>query len=296
MSGIIDEIKQSFRRGDALIKLIYVNVFVFLVVKLIEVSSFVSQASFGGTIPQLFMCPAWVPDILSQPWGLFTYMFLHQGFLHVLFNLLWLYWIGYIFIDFLNGKRLVAVYIFGGLSGAGLYILAYNMFPVFMPENSYMLGASASVMAIVLAITVYVPNYTLYLVFIGPVKLKWVALVSVVLDVITLADGNPGGHIAHLGGAVFGLYWGFKLKNGTDITKWSYRVSDGIAGLFKPKSKVKMYYNSGSAYKAGKATPHANDNLSKSELDAILDKISKSGYESLSAAEKEKLFQASKMK
>jgi len=296
MSSIIDEIKQSFKRGDALVKLIYVNVFLFLLVNIVKVIAFLSQASFGGTFLQLFTCPASIAAILHQPWGVLTYMFLHEGFLHILFNLLWLYWIGYIFIDFLNGKRLVAVYIFGGLSGAALYILVYNLLPVFDPASSFMLGASASVMAIVLAITVYVPNYTLYLMFLGPVKLKWIALVSVVLDVITLSDGNPGGHIAHLGGALFGLYWGFRLKNGKDITKWSYQAYDHVASVFKPTPRVKMYYSSGNTYKE-KVTPTSSPGkVSKDELDTILDKISKSGYESLSASEKEKLFNASKMK
>jgi len=296
MSSIIDEIKQSFKRGDALVKLIYLNVFVFLLVNIVKVIAFLSQASFGGTFLQLFTCPASTAAILHQPWGVLTYMFLHEGFLHILFNLLWLYWIGYIFIDFLNGKRLVAVYIFGGLSGAALYILVYNLLPVFDPASSFMLGASASVMAIVLAITVYVPNYTLYLMFLGPVKLKWIALVSVVLDVITLSDGNPGGHIAHLGGALFGLYWGFRLKNGKDITKWSYQAYDHVASVFKPKPRVKMYYSSGNTCKEKASSTPSTSKVSKTELDAILDKISKSGYESLSASEKEKLFNASKMK
>lgn len=290
--SIITEIKQSFQRGDSLIKLIYINASVFLLVKLVELVSFFSRSDLSTSLIRFFMCPAHLGDLITQPWSIFTYMFLHQGFFHVLFNLLWLYWIGIIFIDFLNGTRLIAVYLFGGLSGALLYILAYNTVPFFSPELSFMLGASASVMAIVLAITMYAPDFTLYLVFLGPVKLKWIALASVVLDVLLLTDGNAGGHIAHLGGAMFGIYWGYRLKNGTDILKWSYVA----AGLFKPRSKVKLHYKNETQRRSTKTSRPSSAHLATSDVDAILDKISRSGYESLSASEKEKLFNASKGK
>jgi hypothetical protein len=183
------------------------------------------------------------------------------------------------------------VYIFGGISGAILYSVAYNILPVFDPHMSFMLGASASVMAVVLAITVYVPDYTLYLFLIGPVRLKWIALVSVILDIILLTDGNPGGHIAHLGGALFGLYWGFRLKNGKDITKWSYNLFS--KPIFTRKPKVSVYYNNTSSTRT-QYSYQDKVKVEQKEVDVILDKISRSGYDSLSASEKEKLFNAIK--
>jgi len=289
--SLLSEIKQSYKHGNILTKFIYINVLVFLGVKIVELVSFFFRIDFINPLLNHLMLPANVPTLMLQPWTLFTYMFLHQGFLHVLFNLLWLYWIGLIFVDFLNGKRFIAVYFFGGLSGAAFYILIYNLFPVFnvsIANPCYMMGASASVMAIALATAMYVPDYTLYLVLIGPVKLKWIAFAMVVLDVITIAGDNPGGHIAHLGGALYGLYWGYRLKNGKDITKWLTKLFDKSPQLFAPKRNVKVSYVSDTF------TGSSSNNVSQKEIDAILDKIAKSGYESLSASEKEQLFKASK--
>ncbi len=295
MSSIISEIKQSFKHGNMLTKLIYANVFIFLAVKILEVLSYLTRFDVLNPLLSRLMLPAHLPTLLLQPWSLFTYMVLHQGFLHILFNLLWLYWIGLIFIDFLNEKRFLAVYILGGLSGAALYLLAYNIFPVFSPSEMnphYLLGASGSVMAIVLAITMYVPDYTLYLVLIGPVRLKWISLFCIVFDIITFNDGNPGGHIAHWGGALFGIYWGYRLKNGTDITKWLTGDKGTFATLFKKKPAVKVHYrneNATTATSTSQASP-----AEKKSLDSILDKIAKSGYDSLSKEEKEQLFRESK--
>jgi membrane associated rhomboid family serine protease len=287
----VTEIKQSFKHGNMLTKLIYANVFVFLFVKIIEVVSFISQSDIINPLMAQLAVPSRLIDLPLHFWTPFTYMFLHQGFLHVLFNLLWLYWIGIIFVDFLNEKRFLAVYIFGGLSGAILYLVAFNTIPVFQQSAGYLLGASASVMAIVFAITMYVPDYTLYLVLIGPVKLKWLALVLIIIDIIMLADGNPGGHIAHLGGALYGIYWGYRLKQGKDITKWL--TGGGFSKIFKPKPKVKLHYsnNINSTF-----TNSQSPLIDQKIIDSILDKIAKSGYESLSSSEKEQLFKASNKK
>jgi membrane associated rhomboid family serine protease len=282
----VSEIKQSFKHGNMLTKLIYANVFVFLCIKIVEVVSFISQSDFINPLMSLLSVPSRLVDLPLHFWTPFTYMFLHQGFMHILFNLLWLYWIGLIFVDFLNEKRFLAVYIFGGLSGAALYILAFNTIPVFQQSSGYLLGASASVMAIVFGITMYVPDYTLYLVLIGPVKLKWLALVLIIIDIIMLTDGNPGGHIAHLGGALYGIYWGYRLKQGKDITKWL--TGGSLSKLFKPKPKVKLHYSNDRIN-----TNTQSSTIDQKVIDSILDKIAKSGYESLNASEKEQLFKAS---
>jgi membrane associated rhomboid family serine protease len=288
---IVSEIKQSYKHGNMLTKLIYANVFVFLFVKIVEVVSFISQSDILNPLMAQLSLPSRLVDLPLHFWTPFTYMFLHQGFLHVLFNLLWLYWIGLIFVDFLNDKRFLAVYIIGGLSGAALYLIAFNTIPVFQQSAGYLLGASASVMAIVFGITMYVPDYTLYLVLIGPVKLKWLALVLIIIDVIMLTDGNPGGHIAHLGGALYGIYWGYRLKQGKDITKWL--TGGSLSKLFKPKSKVKLHYSSNMNTSVSNAQSTSVD---QKAVDSILDKIAKSGYESLSSTEKEQLFRASNKK
>ena len=287
--SIASEIKQSFKHGNMLTKIIYANVFVFLVVKIVEVGFYISGSGGQDFLLSYLAVPSDISHLLFRFWTPFTYMFLHSGFLHILFNLLWLYWIGLIFVDFLNEKRFLAVYIFGGLSGAALYLLAFNTIPIFTESTGFLLGASASVMAIVLGITMYVPDYTLYLVLIGPVKLKWLAVVLIVLDIIMLTDGNPGGHIAHLGGALYGNYWGFRLKKGKDITKW---ITNGMSfPTFKTKSKVKVHYTNNTF-----SQQSPQNDFDQKTVDSILDKIAKSGYESLTQSEKEQLFKASKNK
>ena len=290
--SFVSEIKQSFKQGNMLTKLIYANVFVFLFVKIVEVISFISQTDFINPLVSILSVPSQFINLPLRFWTPLTYMFLHQGFLHVLFNLLWLYWIGLIFVDFLNEKRFLAVYIFGGLSGAALYLLAFNTIPVFQNSTGYLLGASASVMAIVFAITMYVPDYTLYLFLIGPVKLKWLALVLIIIDIIMLTDGNPGGHIAHLGGALYGIYWGYRLKQGKDITKWL--TGGSLSKIFKVKPNVKLHYSNDR--NTSNQTESQPSTIDQKVVDRILDKIAKSGYESLTSTEKEQLFKASNKK
>jgi membrane associated rhomboid family serine protease len=173
--AIIDEIKESFKKGSVLTRLIYVNLAVFVAVKLIQVlfSCLISEKPAHLIIGWLAV-PASFSELLSRPWTIFTYMFLHEGFLHILFNILWLYWLGRIFLEYLDGRKLLGVYILGGLAGAALYILAFNLFPAFeqVLPVSRALGASAAVLAVVISISVYVPNYTIYLLFLGPVKLN----------------------------------------------------------------------------------------------------------------------------
>ncbi|MGD9992062.1 MAG: rhomboid family intramembrane serine protease [Salinivirgaceae bacterium] len=291
-TGIFDELKDTFKRGSMLTRLIYVNLGVFVMVKLVDAAYLLFAIQGSNFLIDWLAAPAQFSQLLYKPWTIFTYMFLHQQFLHILFNLLWLYWLGKIFLEYLTGKQLLNVYLLGGLSGAAFYILAYNIFPGF--ENalpfSYALGASAGVLAIVVAIAVYVPNYTIYLLFIGPVKLKYIALVSVLLDLILITDGNAGGHLAHLGGALFGYLFSSQLKSGTDLSKGFGKTMDTLADWFKPKSKLKVTYRRGETeieYNARKQTE-------QKEIDAILEKIAKSGYESLSSKEKEILFRQSR--
>ena len=220
---IYDELKESFKKGSVLTRLIYINLALFVVVKLIQVVFFLFSPGGAGTffIIDWLAVPANVSDLLTRPWTVFTYMFYHEGFLHILFNILWLFWFGRIFLEYLDENKLVGVYLLGGLAGAALYILSFNLFPAFSEvlPVSRALGASAAVLAVVISISVYVPNYTINLIFIGPVRLKYIAAFMIVLDLISIAGSNAGGHIAHLGGALFGWLFIRQYRKGRDLTK-----------------------------------------------------------------------------
>jgi membrane associated rhomboid family serine protease len=291
--AIIDEIKESFKKGSVLTRLIYINLAVFVTVKLIQVLFFLFNFGEAGTLVIGWLAvPASLSELLSRPWTIFTYMFLHEGFLHILFNILWLYWFGRIFLEYLDGRKLLGVYILGGLAGAALYILAFNLFPAFeqILPVSRALGASAAVLAVVISISVYVPNYTIYLLFLGPVKLKYIAAFMIVLDIISISGSNAGGHIAHLGGAIFGWFFIMQYKKGRDITRGINDLVIRSSGLFQRKSKLKVEYRkTKNDYEYNKQKV-----MKQQHIDDILDKISKSGYESLTREEKEILFKVSK--
>jgi membrane associated rhomboid family serine protease len=305
MPTIADEIKESFKTGGSLTRLIYINLGVFLIVKLFYVFFFLLSPSVGDLnskgiyfqqeFLKFLMLPANIHSLAFRPWSVLSYMFLHFQFLHILFNILWLYWFGRIFLKYLTEKQLLSTYLIGGLSGAALFILFYNLFPGLKTEldTAQALGASASVTAIVMAISFYAPNFTVYLPFIGGVKIKYIAIFFVVTDVLQIASENAGGHIAHLGGAFYGYLFAMQLKNGKDIGKFFGTFMDGISSLFKPRKNMKVTYR-----KAASREDDLQFNKMKvenqKEIDRILDKIAKSGYESLSKSEKETLFKMSR--
>lgn len=292
-NSIIDEIKRTFRKGSMLTRLIYVNLGVYLTVILFKIFQFFFQIEGDNLLVGWLSLPAELGQLIFQPWSLISYMFLHQDFLHILFNMLWLFWLGKIFLEYLSGKQLLNVYLLGGLSGAALYILCYNLFPVFQDVLPYSvaLGASAGVLAVVVATAVYVPDYTIYLLFLGPVKLKYIALASVLLDFVFLVDGNIGGHLAHIGGAAFGFLYISQLKKGKDISRGFGRFVDSVFTLFSPKPKMKVTYKKKGETDIDYNTRKATE---QKDIDKILEKIAKSGYDSLSKSEKEILFRQSK--
>ncbi len=292
--NLVEEIKKSYKRGSSLHKLIYINLGVFLMVKIIFIFLFLFNIQDAELLVLDWLAlPTYLPELLTRFWTPFTYMFLHERFLHILFNLLWLYWFGEIFLEYFDQKKLVSLYLLGGLSGALLNILAFNLFPVFEPilRHSLTLGASASVMAIVIAIAAYVPNYIIRLVLIGPVKIKYIAIAALVFSSLLDFAENPGGSIAHIGGALFGFIYVSQFKKGKDMAKGFNKVMDSVFRLFKPRSKMKVSYKKKTAdkdmdYNAVKAEEQKN-------VDRILEKISKAGYESLTKKEKEILFKMS---
>jgi membrane associated rhomboid family serine protease len=251
------------------------------------------HAQFNDTVLKYLMVPSIPGELLKRPWTVITYMFTHFNFLHILFNMLVLFWFGKIFLQYLSTRQLVSTYILGGLAGALLYVIFINGFPGLREHlGSSMLGASASIMAIVIAIAFYVPDYSLYMLFIGPVRLKYIALAFIVMDVLMIASYNAGGHIAHLGGAIYGYAFITLFKKGQDIGDWLNNLFDKTVTLFKPRPHLNVTYR--------KATKHVSDeeyNRSKvdqqKEIDRILDKIAQGGYESLTKKEKETLFKMS---
>lgn len=292
MNSILEDIKQSFRQGSSLTRIIYINLAVFVLVNLIYSIAFLMSQERPNLI-QWLAVPAHLPGLIIKPWTVITYMFLHQDFFHILFNLLWLYFLGRIFQDLMGDQRFISTYILGGISGAFLYILAYNVFPVFsnvLPVARAM-GASASVLAIIVAVATKAPNYQIHLLFLGPVKLKYIAIVSVILDLISFQDGNAGGHIAHLGGAIYGFFYIKQLDSGRDWSVWFYKWVNTFKALFsfRKKSRIKVVHK--------KKNPKNYDpNGKQHTVDQILDKISKSGYDSLTTEEKNILFKASQNK
>ena len=282
---IIEEIKQVFKSNNIFTKLIYINLGVFLLVQIAGLIFFLSGQENNLLVDYLSV-PADINALALQPWSIFTYMFLHEGFMHILFNLLWLFWFGRIFLEFLDYKKLLSLYIYGGIFGAIFFIIAYNLFPVFDPIKHYSvaLGASASVLAIVIAISTYVPNYTINLMFIGAVKIKYIAMFSIILDILSISGGNAGGHIAHLGGALFGYLFALQLRT-------KKRSSNGFANPFKRKKKVRVTHKN---IPKDDQTYNVNKAKNQVQIDKILEKISKSGYSSLTKEEKEILFSASK--
>ncbi|MDD4848287.1 MAG: rhomboid family intramembrane serine protease [Bacteroidales bacterium] len=292
-------IKQFFQSKSWLSRLIAINIIVWLaVVALKYVIAWLFMAT--GNEMQMYVMkflalPAYLPNLLVKPWTLISYMFLHFDFMHILFNMLWLYWFGKIFLEFLSDRQLVSVYFWGGLASAALYIAAFNLFPVFQQnlEISYLLGASGAVMAIVAATAFYVPNYRLNLLFIGPVKLIYFALIYFAIDFLTIPNGNAGGNLAHIGGAIWGIVYAFQLKNGR---AWIHVIEQKIKNIFtrKPKIRIKQKTNKGTEQAAQMNDAEYNKAKKREQeaIDKILDKISQHGYDALSKEEKEQLFKA----
>jgi membrane associated rhomboid family serine protease len=293
--GIWDDIKLTFRNGSNLTRLIYINITVFVLITIVAGIGFLlNNMGISGKALDLFSVPASVNALLRRPWTLITYMFTHKDIWHILFNMLWLYWFGRIFLEYLDERKLVAVYLLGGISGALVYILSFNIFPAFtgVVADSIAIGASASVMAIVIAIATYVPDYTIQLFLFGRIKIKYMALAIFVLTSIMDFSVNSGGKLAHIGGAFFGYFYIINLKHGHDIGKGFNRIIDFFVTIFKPRKKLKVTHK--------KVATEYEYNKIKTEhqkyINNILDKISKGGYDSLTKEEKETLFKESQGK
>ncbi len=283
-----DDLKNVFNRsGNGLSRIILINVIVFIIVNLMD--ALVRFNGNGSTITYWLAMPGNVPLALTHPWTLLTYMFLHEGLMHILFNMLWLYWIGKIFVEYAGSKRLVGVYLLGGLSGGILFLLVSMLAPFYF-YNTFLLGASAGVMAVVVATAVLLPDYVIQLLFFGPVRLKYLALISFILTSLLDLSQNTGGKIAHIGGALFGMLFMLQYKSGRDLTKPITNFLEWAQSLLSGKPKFKVSYRK----TVSDDDYNRNQKAKQARIDEILDKISKSGYEALTKDEKDFLFKSSK--
>lgn len=294
-----ERLRSMVQMKPALSQLIIVNIGVWFALALVQLGGFLFQPmSVGGdqlwldSVIRWIGVPASVSELMLKPWTIITYMFVHEGFWHLFFNMIWLYWFGKIFMEFMPGNKIYTIYFIGGISGALTFILAYNIFPVFHETVNLAttIGASASVLAITIATAVLVPNYTVGLLFIGPVKIKYIAIFTVILDVLMIRSGNAGGHFAHIGGAISGALYILFIRKDVAERIGLLHLKSLIINPFRRKPLHKVYSQgrplSDEEYNKQKV-------LKQQKIDHILDKISRSGYSSLSAEEKEILFNSS---
>lgn len=292
-------LKQLFFSKSVLSRLMLINVSIFLLVGLVNVFMFIFNVELiadpANPIVRFLALPSSLSVLLTKPWTLFSYMFLHEGFFHILVNLIMIYIGGSIFLQYMNETKLFWTYILGGLMGAIFFLIAFNAFDVFATakDHAVLLGASASGLAILIAVATYVPDLSLTFFLIGRVKLKYVAIVFVAIDVLSIPYGNAGGHIGHLGGAFWGFIYAFYLRKGSDF----YKVFDNLnMPNFGGKTRQAKFdtYRHPDRRPKDDITYNTQKQANQEEIDRILDKISKAGYESLSKAEKEMLFKSSK--
>ncbi len=303
MADFINNLKYRFTSASLLGRLIYINIAVFIVLRLIGITGFLFDFD-ARPIINYIQVPSDVDLMLKQPWTLVTYMFAHYDVLHILFNMLCLWWFGKLFLEFFNQRQMTGLYLIGGLGGALIYLLAYNLLPAFTYQRGMLLGASASIMAIMLAVAVKAPNYKVGLLFFGEVSLKWIAIILIFLDFLSIDTQNAGGHISHIGGALTGCAYALAFRKGIDITNWLNKIIDSIVVLFerlfkKPRTKInqKKYHFKHSD--TGTKTKRQDTGISaedEKDLDEILKKIKQSGYSALSNEEKRRLFQISRDK
>ena len=285
-----NQVKTFFNQNNIIVKLIKINIAVWLVINAFNIYLYLYGDKGNNILVTWLAVPASIDSLITRPWTLFTYMFLHEEIMHLFMNMLMLYFGGVLFMQFLDARKLLNTYIFGGLTGSLFYVIAFNIFPIFhnVIPFSVALGASASVLAIIVAAATYAPEFSVPLILIGNVKLKYIAIVFVLLDLTSIKGANPGGHIAHLGGAFYGFMMAYNLRHSL------FKVPTiNLNKIFSRKPKMK--YTKTEQPKRPLSDDEYNRIKAEKQkvIDAILDKISKKGYDSLSKEEKEILFKSS---
>ncbi|NNC70895.1 MAG: rhomboid family intramembrane serine protease [Flavobacteriaceae bacterium] len=285
MSSTIDQIKKKFHTATVVEQIIYINIVIFILTYLFKAISTLMQWN-GNFLSNWFSLPADITTFFNKPWTIISYGFLHADFLHILFNSIILYYFGNLFLNFFSNKQFYLYFFLGIFTGGLLFILSYNYFPALKNDISYLVGASAGVTAIVIGLAAKIPNYAMHFRFIGSIKLWYIAVAFVLLDVIQIPTNNTGGHLAHLGGALIGFLLTTQLNEGKSLSNLFPKVS------FSRKQKpLKTVYK-----KSKPNTASLDKNVQQKRIDGILDKISKSGYETLSQEEKDFLFSVGKKK
>lgn len=288
--SILRDLKQQYIMGGVTEKLIYWNIVLFAVPMILK--GILSLFGISFNYVEYISLSSNPTDLIWKPWSIISYSFFHAGIFHILFNLIILNFVGRLFMTFFTQKQLLSLYLMGGIFAGLIYILSYLIFPALINQRAVMVGASGAVMAVLFATATYAPYMQVRLLLIGNIKMWHIAVFYLVVDLISLSFSNVGGHIAHLGGALFGYLYSSQLKNGTDITKPFTSFVDGLVNLFRGRKSApfkKVHKNETFA----KPKPAAKDKTQQ-QIDEILDKISKSGYDSLTKEEKEFLFKAGK--
>lgn len=294
MGDFIKNVKNKFKQGNILIKLIFINIAVFISIEVFDVICILFKMQSVNVIKYVGISSS-VKEAIKHFWTFFTYMFVHANFFHIFFNMLVFYWFGKIFLTYFNPKNLGGLYILGGIGGALLYIVAFNTIPYYIDMGTVpMVGASAAVTAIIFAAAFYRPSAEVGLLLIGRIKIIYIAIAIFVIDFLALGSpANPGGHIAHIGGAIVGFIFAKQYLKGKDITAWMNKLIDSIINLFKPRPKKKMNVKINKNKRSNDYEYNQRKNEETAEIDTILDKIKVSGYSSLSKDEKKRLFDAS---
>lgn len=294
-----ENLRYKFRTASVSEKLIAVNIAVFIFFFFLRTLAFLFNFR-AGILMEWFVFPKELSEFIFKPWSIITYAFIHGGIWHILSNMLILYYSGIYFLTYFSPKKLLNFYFLGAIFGALVYMLSYNLFPAFQDlGDSYLIGASAAVMAILIGVATHVPHLRVRLILIGSIKFWWIAAFLVVLDIVQIPMNNPGGHLAHLGGAAFGYIYAKQLAKGNDIASGFGNFLDWFGGLFSGtssksrKSKLKTVHRRKKSEKKSFSVVR-NKKEEQQKIDTILDKISKSGYDSLTKQEKEFLFNAGK--
>ena len=304
MNTLLNDFKNAWSKpNNGLIQLIFINIAVFVVLGILAVLSaiFGVDAIFAFAFKQ-FTIPAPIGEFLTRPWTIITYAFAHSfsNLWHIIMNMLVLYWFGRVFVDFFGSQKLINLYVLGAIAGGVTYLLAYNLIP-FYAERMHlfdgMVGASAAVYAITVATATYVPDHRFYLLFLGPVKIVYIAAFVIFTSLLGTVGSNAGGSLAHLGGALIGFIYGRQMLKGVEIGTWVFKVMEFVRSFFLDKPKIKVSHRqkkSSSHPPKSTTTSSEKSDFNQEEIDKILDKISEGGYDSLTKEEKEKLFKASK--
>ncbi|RJE72689.1 rhomboid family intramembrane serine protease [Reichenbachiella sp. MSK19-1] len=305
MDNLMDDFKNAWKRpNNALPQIIIINISVFIVLAVLNIFGKIAGIdTVSNFIIDQFTIPPAFATFLTRPWTLLTYAFAHSlsSIFHILFNMLVLYWFGRLIVEYIGNQKLINLYVLGALAGGLIYLMVYNLIPYYIERSNFngMVGASAAVYAITVAAATLLPNYTFHLMFIGPVKIKYIAGFYIVISFLGAVGSNAGGNIAHLGGALIGFLYIKQLQSGTDWGIWIGSIMRFFKSLFVRQPKIKVTHkktkSQSSSRSSSSATSSTGHNIAdQAEIDAILDKISQSGYESLSKEEKQKLFNASK--